>query len=256
MSREVTHLDLFSGIGGFALAAKWAGIKTLNFCEIDPFCQQVLAKNFPSIPILGDIKEHEYIRKVDLITGGFPCQPFSQAGNKRGKNDRRYLWPEFLRVIRSCTPTWIIAENVNGIIKMELDNILTDLEKEGYEARTYVLPACAANAPHRRDRIWLIAYNNRIRSNQRLSNREGGCIQENQNRNMEEIQQKWTQLIPDTWSSFTAGDWLSYNIKSSRRNDGVSKRLDKDRIKALGNSIVPQVVYPIMKFIYDWEQNV
>ncbi len=243
------HLDLFSGIGGFAIAAQKAGFVTNAFVEIDPFCRKVLQKNFPGVDIVDDIREYGWYEHAHLVTAGFPCQPFSQAGNKRGIDDERYLWPETLRVIVSTCPTWIILENVPGIINMELDNILIDLEAEGYTPETFVLPACAANAPHRRDRVWIIAHINSIRSNQRFSDWKKRFIQTNQLRNLEEIQQKWTQFIPDTWKAYTAKDWLAYNTTASRRNNGVSTRLDKDRIKALGNAIVPQVIYPIMEFI-------
>src|SRR5689334_7839605 len=111
------HLDLFSGIGGFALAARWAGFETFLFCEIDPFCQKVLNKNFPKVPIFGDIKflSVQY-HQVDILTAGFPCQPFSVAGKQKGKNDDRYLWPETFRIIKLSHPHWLILENVPGII--------------------------------------------------------------------------------------------------------------------------------------------
>ena len=193
---EFTHLDLFSGIGGFALAARWAGIKTVQFVEIDPFCQKVLQKNFPGVPIHDDIKTFDGTKypNVFLLTGGFPCQPFSCAGKRRGKEDDRYLWEEMLRVIKEFKPTWIIGENVAGINSLfqydsfsEMEGkeyltpedakadfkgisertgtnslwvVLDDLEKIGYSVQTCIIPACAVNAPHRRDRVWIVA--NRI----------------------------------------------------------------------------------------------
>lgn len=150
------HVDLFSGIGGFALAAKWAEIETIQFVEKDLFCQKVLEKNFPDVPIHSDIKDFHYTGEVDLITGGFPCQPFSVAGKRKGKDDDRYLWPEMFRVIRECRPRWIIAENVPGIIP-HLDPILKDLEREGYTWRAYLIPASAVGAPHKRERLWIVA---------------------------------------------------------------------------------------------------
>ena len=155
------HLDLFSGIGGFALACEWAGIETIGFVEIAPFCQKVLKKHWPEVKIVGDIhdvKEDTFQRPVDLITGGFPCQPFSIAGKRKGKTDDRFLWPEMLRVIKAYQPTWVLGENVAGIIRMELDNCLSDLENIGYETQAMVIPACAVNAPHRRDRVFLLGY--------------------------------------------------------------------------------------------------
>ncbi len=156
-------LDLFSGIGGFSLGLHEAGMETVGFCEMDSFCQKVLKKHWPNVPIHADIKEldgHEYRGTVELVCGGFPCQPFSVAGKQGGAEDDRALWPEMLRVIREVQPTWVIGENVSGIIKMELDSVLSDLEAEGYATQTFVLPACAVDAKHRRDRVWIIAYAN------------------------------------------------------------------------------------------------
>ena len=155
------HLDLFSGIGGFALAAEWVwGMEYENagFCDIDPYCQQLLKLRFPGTKIYEDIRSIQNIGSVDLITGGFPCQPFSVAGKQEGKEDDRYLWPEMLRLIKECRPTWVIGENVAGIVKMALDDVLASLEAEGYAVRPFIIPACAVNAPHRRDRVWIIGY--------------------------------------------------------------------------------------------------
>ena len=156
---ERTHLDLFSGIGGFALAAKWNGYRTLAFCDNEPYAQAVLKKHWPDVPCHQDIREvrGELYAGVTLLTGGFPCQPFSVAGKQRGKDDNRYLWPEMLRVIREAKPTWIIGENVAGIVNLALDQVCTDLEAEGYEVEPIIIPACAVDAPHKRDRVWIIA---------------------------------------------------------------------------------------------------
>ena len=156
---ERTHLDLFSGIGGFALAAKWNGFRTVGFCDNEPYAQAVLKKHWPDVPIHDDIRkiQGELYAGVTLLTGGFPCQPFSCAGKQRGKTDNRYLWPEMLRVIREAKPTWIIGENVAGIVNLALDQVCTDLEAEGYEVEPIIIPACAVDAPHRRDRVWIIA---------------------------------------------------------------------------------------------------
>ena len=156
------HLDLFSGIGGFALAAKWLGIETIQFVEIEPYAQKVLKKNFPGVPIHDDIKTFHAneFRGIEFLTGGYPCQPFSIAGKQRGTEDDRHLWPEMLRVIREARPHWIIAENVTGHIRLGLDEVLSDLESEAYSTRCFIIPACAINAPHRRDRVWIIAHAN------------------------------------------------------------------------------------------------
>lgn len=154
------HIDLFSGIGGFALAAHWAGFATEVFCEQDEFCQKVLSRHWPAVPIVSDIRKFDgrAYAGADLLTGGFPCQPFSCAGKQRGDQDDRFLWPEMLRVIREAKPAWIVGENVAGIISMALDGVLSDLENEGYATQAFVLPACAVNAPHKRDRVWIVAH--------------------------------------------------------------------------------------------------
>ena len=158
---EKTHLDLFSGIGGFALAAKWNGYRTVGFCDNEPYAQAVLKKHWPEVPCHKDIREvrGDLYAGVTLLTGGFPCQPFSVAGKQRGKDDNRYLWPEMLRVIREARPAWIIGENVAGIVNLALDTVCADLEAEGYEVEPVIIPACAVDAPHRRDRVWIIARN-------------------------------------------------------------------------------------------------
>ena len=157
---EKTHLDLFSGIGGFALAAKWNGYRTIGFCDNEPYAQAVLKKHWPEVPCHKDIREvrGELYAGVTLLTGGFPCQPFSVAGKQRGKDDNRYLWPEMLRVIQEAKPAWIIGENVAGIVNLALDQVCADLEGQGYEVEPIIVPACAVDAPHRRDRVWIVGH--------------------------------------------------------------------------------------------------
>jgi len=157
----VRVLDLFSGIGGFSLGLESVGMQTVGFCEQDKFCQKVLKKHWPDVPIHEDITKLDgraYRDTTQLICGGFPCQPFSVAGKQRGSEDDRALWPQMLRVIREVQPTWVVGENVTGIINMELDNVLSDLEAEGYSCQTFVIPACAVDAQHRRDRVWVVAH--------------------------------------------------------------------------------------------------
>lgn len=180
------HIDLFSGIGGFALAIEktWPNSDHI-FCDNDSYCQKLLKLRFPNSKIYGDIKEIKSITdsdwlglqkqgqkqqtnrgrqlfKVDILTGGFPCQPFSQAGKRRGTSDDRYLWPEMLRIIRLTKPRWVIAENVRGLLTMQnglvFEQVCLDLEASGYEVQPLIIPAVAVNAPHRRDRIWFIAH--------------------------------------------------------------------------------------------------
>lgn len=162
------HLDLFSGIGGFAIAAQtvWPRIEHV-FCDNDQFSQAILKKHWPTSKIYGDIKKLKgsEIGKVDLVTGGFPCQPFSQAGKRRGTEDNRHLWPQMLRIIQECRPTWVIAENVRGLVTwshgMVLETVCADLERAGYEVQPIIIPAAGLGAPHRRERIWIIAHANR-----------------------------------------------------------------------------------------------
>jgi len=178
------HLDLFSGIGGFALAVDtvWPNSEHI-FCDNDLFCQQVLKKHWPNSKIYGDIrllantedqqrelamewkqdeKNSVFGGKDTILTGGFPCQPFSHAGQRKGIDDNRYLWPEMLRVIRTFSPTWVIAENVRGLLTLQqgvvFEQVCSDLESSGYEVQPFVIPAVAVNAPHRRDRVWFVAY--------------------------------------------------------------------------------------------------
>ena len=158
-------LDLFAGIGGFSYAGEKlvGGFETVAFCEYDEHAQKVLRKHWPDTEIIGDIRElandaDRFRGMVDIITGGYPCQPFSTAGKRRGDQDDRHLWPEMLRVIEAVRPRWVIGENVAGHISMGLDTVLSDLAGCGFSCRCYVIPAVAADAPHRRDRCWVVAH--------------------------------------------------------------------------------------------------
>ncbi len=202
-----SHIDLFSGIGGFALATEmvWKDVQHI-FCDNEPFSQAIIKKHWPDSPIYGDIKtltanteskrkrelamERKQNKKtaksrrdytgVDLITGGFPCQPFSQAGRRKGTADDRHLWPEMFRVIHEFHPRWVIAENVRGLVNwsggMVLGQVRSDLENDGYEVQSFIIPACAVNAPHRRDRIWIVAHteSERARGKSRTIHGEDG----------------------------------------------------------------------------------
>lgn len=216
------HLDLFSGIGGFALAAKWNGIETVAFCEIDEFCRRVLRKNWPEIPIHNDVRELDgaKYRGVDIITGGYPCQPFSTIGKRRGAKDHRHLWPEMRRIVEQARPYVVIAENVAGHITMGLDEVIHDLEGIGYAARAIVIPACAVGASHRRDRVWILARD-------ADSNRKG---------TIKPVYAAGKDPSRDGWRVPQPG--------MGGRADGIPNCLDRNR--ALGNAIVPQVAAELM----------
>jgi DNA (cytosine-5)-methyltransferase 1 len=161
----MTHGSLFSGIGGFDLAARWCGWTNVFQCEIDPFCQRVLRYHFPDTELYEDIKTTDFTKyrgSIDVLSGGFPCQPFSISGRRRGTDDDRFLWPEMLRVIREVRPTWVAAENVYGLLTQQqgvvFERVCTDLEDAGYEVPPVIIPACAVGALHRRDRIWFVAH--------------------------------------------------------------------------------------------------
>ncbi len=164
--KELTHLSLFSGIGGLDLAGERAGFRTVGQCEWADYPRAVLEKHWPGLPRWRDIRtltgesfyEQTGLRTVTVLSGGFPCQPFSTAGKRRGKEDDRYLWPEMLRVIQEIRPRWVFGENVAGLVTMALDTVLSDLEDIGYACQAVVIPACAVDAPHRRDRVAIVAH--------------------------------------------------------------------------------------------------
>jgi len=165
--KTMNHGSLFSGIGGFDLAAEWMGWNNVFHCEWNPFGRKVLNNYWPNSISYEDITKTDFSihrGNIDIITGGFPCQPYSMAGKRLGKDDERHLWPEMLRAIREISPRWVVGENVFGLVNwnggMVFDEVQADLEAQGYEVQPFVLPACAVNAPHRRDRVWFVAYRN------------------------------------------------------------------------------------------------
>ena len=261
-------LDLFSGIGGFALAAEWCWgdeLEIVSFCEIDKYCQQVLNKHWPEVSIHDNIKTLKVERgSADIICGGFPCQPFSTAGKRFGTEDDRYLWPEMLRVIRDIKPQWVVGENVHGLISwnegLVFEQVLSDLEAEGYEVQSFLIPACGIDAPHRRDRIWIVAHTNHTRphpekehtAKRRFKTQpgsdpgtpeassnppglHGGECEANPPRrgvNMEEPRRCFADdAVP----------------RLCRVDDGLPGEMD--RLKGLGNAIVPQLALQIFETI-------
>jgi DNA (cytosine-5)-methyltransferase 1 len=166
---KLNHLDLFSGIGGFSLGLEaTGGFETKAFCDIEEYPRQVLQKHWPYVKQYKDIKELNYDRlksdglvPIDIITGGYPCQPFSVAGKQKGVEDPRHLWPEYFRLVKECRPTWVIGENVSGHIKLGLDSVIEDLESENYSVRPFSISASSVGANHQRERIWIVAYSER-----------------------------------------------------------------------------------------------
>ena len=236
MQRLVRHLDLFSGIGGFALAAQMAGgIKTIGFSEIDPYANTILKRHWPDVPNYGDIRNVPAIR-CDLITGGFPCQPWSAAGKRRGASDDRHLWPEMLRTIERCHPAWVLAENVPGIVGMALDDVLSDLEGADYEAGTLDIPALGVDARHIRHRIWIVAHSRRREQPQPM---HAECVPAEWNGAKESANQTGRPSMyagREAWPS-DAGICLMA--------DGIPARIH--RVRGLGNAIVPQVAARILR---------
>ena len=251
-----THIDLFSGIGGFALACRWAGIETIAFCEIEKYAQRVLRKNFPGIRIFEDVRQFPAteFREPFLLTGGYPCQPFSQAGKRRGAEDDRHLWPSMFGIIRTSRPTWILAENVAGHVTLGLDEVLSDLESENYATQALIVPACAVDAPHRRDRVWIIANSDKQISYEyvadgRISNKNQWC---------KEIRRQSGFVYSLDNSEMAPSKWWTKDKSKSRSlllrdDDGLPERLD--RLAALGNAIVPQVAFEIIKAMIEADES-
>ena len=261
---------LFEGIGGFALAAKLCDFDLVWSNEIDDFCCKVLRKNFSHQIIQDDIKRigvgRDYdLQPVDIICGGFPCQPYSLAGKRHGNKDSRHLWPEMLRVVTELRPRWIVGENVAGIFsmaqsirefKMEdqeitfeesvplLTKIGQDLEEIGYRSLFFNIPACAASAPHERKRIWIVSH----------SDQEGLEIGEGF---FDDSLQEQPPSFRTNWQT-----WMEAASKLCGVYDGVSTKLDKrgtsdrrNRIMALGNAVVPQIPHLIFKAIQKIENE-
>ncbi len=291
------HLDLFSGIGGFALAARWCGWETIGFCEIDPYCQKVLRKHWPDVPIHTDVRELDgkSVGPVDVITGGYPCQPFSTAGRRAGQDDDRHLWPEVYRLIREIRPQYALLENVAGHITMGLDDVLSDLEEADYTWEAFVIPACATGAHHWRDRVWIVTscndadtdsvglHRTSIDQHRETESSDGQECEPGQVREIlaeqgdsgightknvaqshkvrrggvhqqpgifQEARKDSTNAAGGGWLNWRGNaHWNAWEVEPNmdRVADGLPTRVD--RLRGLGNAIVPQVAYEIMRRI-------
>lgn len=280
----MTHASLFSGIGGFDLAAEQVGWTNIFSCENNLFCQKVLRKQFPNTIHYGDIRSTQFIRwrgYIDVLSGGFPCQPFSLAGERKGTADARHLWPEMFRAIKEIQPSWIVGENVPGLFAwndgMVFEQVQNDLEIAGYETIPFLLPACGAGAPHIRNRVWFIAYSASARQQERKpitgrtiytqtggelefrSERSGndGSASDSDQPRLEEWQRK--QGNDGTQRATTIrgdNEWRGWPTESPvcGRDDGIPNRVD--RIKALGNAIVPAVAKNIFTAIINYEKDI
>ena len=280
--KKLKILDLFSGIGGFSLGLEaTGGFETSAFCDIDPYCRKVLQQHWPNVPIFEDIKKLKGtdIGTVDIITGGYPCQPFSVAGKQKGVEDKRHLWPEYFRLIKECRPTWVIGENVSGHIKLGLDSVIEDLESEGYSTRTFSISASSIGANHKRERIWIVAHrkenvadaygvNDAIGGVDRTIQETGGSgsIDERgsgtnangfsqssknetldstiTNSNSKRQQEQWRTSTTQTKNkSIECSSWWKTEPNVGRVVNGLPNRVD--RLKALGNSLIPQIPFYI-----------
>ena len=279
------HFDVCSGIGGFSVGFRWAALsEPVAFCEIDPYCQKVLAKNFPNIPIFNDVKElvndrPESTRTIpdhDILTSGYPCQPFSVAGQRRGEEDERNIWRFVFEIVKRKHPTWCVFENVYGHIAMGLDQVLHDMESEGYTTQTFVVPACSLNAPHKRDRLWIVcnladteseglqgldkrsATISTERDELTDSGTEGSrakdvanskCMgRESRTSVREELARKeshgkFNNRSTDGSAQERARSWWDVEPNVGRVAYGIPSRVD--RLRGLGNAIVPQIAMQI-----------
>jgi DNA (cytosine-5)-methyltransferase 1 len=248
----MTHGSLFSGIGGFDLAAEWAGWQNVFHCEWNPFGQKVLKHHFPNSISYNDITKTDFTihrGTIDILTGGFPCQPYSQAGKRLGKEDDRHLWPHMLRAIHEIQPRYVMGENVHGLINwnggMVFDEVQADLETAGYEVIPVVLPACAVGTAHRRDRTWFIANS----TNKRL--------QKSGKKFRQKYQLPFISSIDVSRSPIAQLDKAKRGSGNVFNCNGIPAQLDeislsewkRESIKAYGNAIVPQVAYEIFKVI-------
>ena len=281
----MTHASLFSGIGGFDLAAEWMGWENKFHCEWNEFGQKILKHYWPGAELFTDITKSDfkkYANTIDVLTGGFPCQPYSAAGKRLGKEDERHLWPEMLRAIREIAPRYVVGENVRGLTNWNggvvFDEVCADLENHGYQVAPYLVPACAVNAPHRRERIWFVAYSDSIRQHECKCEHEKQSSQRGINA-LDDIEQNDAKHTNSIGQKHALEDrelerrrfrqpnerntWDTFPLESAlcSGDDGLPTQLDgitfpkwrNESIKAYGNAVVPQVVYQIFKAIEQHE---
>ena len=285
----MAHVDLCSGIGGFALGFQWAGLsKPVLFCDIEPWSRKILKKHWPDVPIAENVKElandpDRNVPDCDILTAGYPCQPFSHAGKRLGHEDDRHIWPYLLQIVAQKRPAWCCFENVYGHVSMGLDQVLLDLETQGYASRTFIVPACGVDAPHRRDRAFVIAKDvsdtdsaGQQQSNQEMAREpseqsDSGGVQPGQtmaDTSVRELQRRGQEQVyeqPDIQMQSGRGSqgeppqrstlsglggmadgiprWLDEPRDTPRTVKGVKGRAD--RLKGLGNAIVPQIAMKI-----------
>lgn len=254
-------LELFAGIGGIALAEQMAGIDVVGLCEYADFPRAILRKNFPGIPLFKNVKElnaHELKNggvepgSIDIVSGGFPCQPFSQAGKRKGTADDRDLWPEMFRIIDELRPTWVVGENVANFANMELDRTLTNLESIGYQTRAFVLPAAAIGALHQRYRTFIVAHTFSQRFDSVALHQTGGRgAIDREGNDIKAWHQTWAE---QNRVLLRGSETIKNRVSGIHRiDDGVPEELD--RFKALGNAVMPQQVLPIFEAIMKVEET-
>lgn len=261
------HGSLFSGIGGFDLASEWMGWENVFHCELNEFGRKVLKYYWPDAKSYEDITKTDFTiwrGKIDILTGGFPCQPFSSSGTRKGKEDERHLWPEMLRAIREIKPQWIVGENVSGIISwsngLVFKEIYDDLENEGYEVQTVLLPALSVGADHIRERVWFIAYSSSLgRSYELYNNRASIKTTRDSKRSWKKT--KWwnkkADVMDPSCNTFLRFQEMHGKPPVFNVDDGISFELDgiavpewmNESLKGAGNAIVPQVAFQIFKAI-------
>jgi len=270
------HLDLFSGIGGFALAARWLGWQTVAFCEIEPYCQKVLAKHWPGVPIYDDIKTLTAQRLAadgigcDLLTAGFPCQDISVAGKGAGIDGKQSgLWSELARIIGEIRPRYAVMENVSALLGRGLERVAGDLAEIWYDCEWHCIPASAIGAPHRRDRVWIIAYpcsdqlrhqpgwrNEQSRSDQAITRNDGakGSVADTDSEGLAKrfLTENRFRNLRQEGETFTESGWWTTEPDVGRVAHGIPKRVDK--LRGLGNAIVPQVAELIFRAIEETEK--